>query len=171
MSKIVPASATALPSKHPPKLPRLFSHAEIMALPQEFALRVNGDCMAPEINHGAIVHVNKSGPIKVGDIVVIWRRPDLVKPGESQCMMKRLTLSVPSFVTFPHKDHPQSNALPILCVHQENPPRGYSIKCSDVIALHLVIGPIAPEQVQEPTAEPARKRAHLRAAKKGGARG
>jgi Peptidase S24-like len=170
MPKAIPASAPALPSKPPAKLPHLFSHAEIKTLPKEFALRVNGDCMVPEIGHGAIVHVNRSGPIKVGDIVVIWRRPELVKPGESQCMMKRLTLAVPPFVTFPHKDHPDSNALPVLCVHQENPPRGYYIKCSDVIALHRVIGPISPDLVQR-APKPVPKRTNLRVVKKGGARG
>jgi phage repressor protein C with HTH and peptisase S24 domain len=51
-------------------------------VPDKFALRVAGDCLAPLIKEGDAVVVDKRLPYAAGDLVVIFMRPELVKPGE-----------------------------------------------------------------------------------------
>ncbi len=111
------------------------------ALPERYALTVVGDCMAPTIADGAAVQVSKSEKFAAGDIVVIWFRPELVKAGDAPCAVKRLSLALPPWVkSFPYKDHPGSNAAAAIIFEQDNPRRTYSMKCSDVVAIHKFIG-------------------------------
>ena len=49
-------------------------------LPDEYAMRVVGDCLAPAIKEGDAVVVDKRLPYKAGDLVVIYMRPELVQP-------------------------------------------------------------------------------------------
>jgi hypothetical protein len=58
-------------------------------LPDQYARRVAGDCMAPAIKDGEAIIVDKRLPYKAGDLVVIYMRPELVAPGQIGIFLKR----------------------------------------------------------------------------------
>lgn len=76
--------------------------------PDRYTLIVKGDCMAPVRLDGAAVVADKRAPYDSGDMVVIYIKPELVKPGRCNAMLKWL-VSIPSWATsFPFSDHPES---------------------------------------------------------------
>jgi hypothetical protein len=112
-------------------------------LPDVYCVKLDGDCLSPLIPDGAAVFLKKSEKVASGDIVAIWFRPESIAPGGHPAGLKRLTLNIPFFVTFPHKDHPNSDVIPILAFEQLNPPQSYTMRCSDVVAVHKAIGYVA----------------------------
>ena len=44
-------------------------------LPDEYAMRVRGDCLAPAINAGDAVLFDKRQPYKTGDLVGVYLKP------------------------------------------------------------------------------------------------
>jgi Peptidase S24-like len=110
-------------------------------LPKMYALSVIGDCMEPAIADGAEAIFSKAEKFGPGDIVVIWFRPEVVKAGMARCAMKRLTLAPPPWVTgFPYQDNPGSDVGALLVFEQDNPRLTYSMKCSDIAAVHKFTG-------------------------------
>jgi hypothetical protein len=109
-------------------------------LPDQYARRVAGDCMAPAIKHGDAVIVDKRLPFKAGDLVVIYMRPELVAPGEIGIYLKRLALGVPPYVKLPHKEHPDSNVAALIIAEQDNPRRQYAIRADRILAMHRCLG-------------------------------
>ncbi len=55
-------------------------------------------------------------------------------------IVKRMVMNIPHWVKFPYKDHPKSDVLALLMAEQMNPRRTFTIKCSDVLAVHKAIG-------------------------------
>jgi hypothetical protein len=109
--------------------------------PDRYALTIHGDCLTPTVRHGDEAIFTKLEKPAAGDLVVIWLRPDLVKPGEPPCMLKRLVLAPPSFVkAFPWTDHPASDVRALIVIEQLNPPQRFSIMCADIVALHRFVG-------------------------------
>jgi hypothetical protein len=89
-------------------------------------MRLIGDCHDPDLTDGAFVKVTKLEKPQLGDFVILFRRPELVAAGGTQRIIKRLVTSIPDWVTFPWRDHPQSTALPIVIVEQLTPSRAYT---------------------------------------------
>jgi hypothetical protein len=93
------------------------------------------------VQHGEQAIFTKLEKPKAGDLVVIWLRPGLVKPGEPPCMLKRLVMAPPSFVkAFPWTDHPASDVRALIIIEQLNPLQRFSIMCADIVALHRFVG-------------------------------
>jgi hypothetical protein len=110
-------------------------------LPEQYALSVVGDCMMPTIKGGARAIFSKAEKYGPGDIVVIWFQPEHIKDGDAPCALKRLALAIPPWVkSFPYKDHPKSDVQAVVVFEQDNPRKAYSVKCSDVAAIHKFIG-------------------------------
>jgi hypothetical protein len=122
------APAQALPAIDPEQLPDLY------------CLKLAGDCLEPVIPDRATVMIKKSETFDVGDVVVIWFRPELIAPGKPQSSLKRITMNAPPWVKFPYKDHPESDVQALIMVEQLNPPTGYRLRCADIIAIHKAIG-------------------------------
>jgi hypothetical protein len=109
-------------------------------VPERYALIVQGDCMAPLHRDGDVVTADKRAPYEAGDLVVIYIKPELVKPGRCNAMLKRL-VSIPHWATtFPFKDHPESEVIAIATVETLNPPRRLHYRCADVLAIHRCTG-------------------------------
>jgi len=70
------------------------------------------------------------------------------------CAGKRLVFAPPSYVTFPWREHPQSEAQALVIVEQDNPRRRFGIPCADLLAIHRFIG-IVPRDI---TGESERER-------------
>jgi hypothetical protein len=95
----------------------------------------------PLIPDRAAVMIKKSEPFGVGDVICIWFRPEIVRPGGPQSWLKRITMNAPPWVKkFPYKDHPESDVQALIMIEQLNPPTGYRIKCADIIAIHKAVG-------------------------------
>jgi hypothetical protein len=126
-------------------------------VPERYALIVQGDCMAPLHRDGDVVTADKSATYARGDLVVIYIKPELVKPGRCNAMLKRL-VSIPHWAaTFPFSDHPESEIVAIASVETLNPPRRIHFRCSDILAMHRCTG-AAP--VGMPPASPLASRVH-----------
>lgn len=109
--------------------------------PDVYCLTIDGDCMEPLLPHGSSVVMKKSEKFKAGDVVCIWFKPELCGPDGHQSWLKKLTLNIPPWVkSFPHYDHPDSNVRAALLVEQLKPPQGYSMRLSDVLAVHKAVG-------------------------------
>jgi hypothetical protein len=109
-------------------------------VPERYALIVQGDCMAPLHRDGDVVTADKSATYARGDLVVIYIKPELVKPGRCNAMLKRL-VSIPHWAaTFPFSDHPESEIVAIASVETLNPPRRIHFRCSDILAVHRCTG-------------------------------
>jgi hypothetical protein len=129
--------------------PVLHTITDPETLDDVYCLVADGICLEPLIPHGAGVVFKKSEKLSVGDIAVIWFRPDLDLPGGHRCWVKRLTMMFPSFVQFPFRDAPGSEISPVFSVDQFNPPKRFTIACDRVLAVHKVIGHVPIGKVGE----------------------
>ena len=111
-------------------------------LPDVYAMIVDGDCLEPEISHGACLMFDKNAPFERGDFVVIYKRPELVLPGQHQAIVKRVALAPPSWVKFPYREHPDSDVRAIVMFEQFNPHLRFAIPCGDLLAIHKCLGPM-----------------------------
>jgi hypothetical protein len=109
-------------------------------VPDRYSLIVRGDCMAPLHRDGDVVTADKSATYAAGDLVVIYIKPELVKLGRCNAMLKRL-VSIPHWATsFPFSDHPESAVIAIASVETLNPPRRIHYRCEDILAIHRCAG-------------------------------
>ena len=109
-------------------------------LPDVYAMGCDGQCLLPFVPDGASVAFSKLETPGAGDFACIWLRPEIVKPGHHQGILKRLVLGIPDWVKFPWTDNPQSDVVPIIIAEQFNPAGQYRIRCSDVLAVHKALG-------------------------------
>lgn len=72
-----------------------------MKLPELYAMICEGSCMEPEFANGDVLLFNKDEPFSSGDLVALYLRPELVRPGQCQAAVKRLVLAPPADVKFP----------------------------------------------------------------------
>lgn len=112
----------------------------IDAMPEHYALELAGNCMEPHMMSGTKAAFSKLEPVKAGDFVCIWFRPQVLPPGDFLGIFKRLSRDIPPFVTFPWLDHFESDISPALVVECFNPPRKFAIPCANVLAVHKCIG-------------------------------
>lgn len=108
--------------------------------PELYAMKLSGDCLAPELNDGDEVQFSSIEPPKVGDFCIFVLRPELVRPGGMQCMIKRLTMGLPPYVTLPFREHPNSDVHALVMAEQTNPRRQYMIRCENLLAIHRFVG-------------------------------
>ena len=94
-----------------------------------------GVCLEPDIADGACLLFDKNVPYKRGDFVILFRRPELVKPGQHQAIVKRLYMVPPAWVTFPYRDHPNSDVRALIIAEQLNPHLQFAIPCEDLLAI------------------------------------
>lgn len=111
-------------------------------LPDLYAMGVEGDCMEPAIRSGGKVLVDRTKPALPGDFVVIYQRPEVVKPGQHQALVKRLVTAIPPFVSFPWRDQPGSEASAVFIAEMDNPRTRLLWHCRDLLAVHHCVGPV-----------------------------
>ena len=109
-------------------------------LPDRYAMICQGKCLEPLYMDGSVLVFDKQQPLHTGDFVLLFRRPELVKPGDCQGIVKRLASELPERVKFPHKEHPESTALAVLLVEQLNPRRQFVVRCGELLAVHKCLG-------------------------------
>ena len=92
-------------------------------------------------------------PYRRGDFVVIYRRPELVKPGGFQAAVKRLVFAPPPFVKFPWRENPRSEVRALVGLEQLNPARSWWVPCDELLAIHKCLGVAKNEELRFPIRE------------------
>ena len=125
-----PAAAKQLP---PP--------SDALNLPEWYALQCVGDCMAPTLKDGCKAVFHTKSPVKKGDVVVVWFRPEVVRPGGHQALVKRPALALRPGLTFPYREHPESTVAMIAMLSMDNRPHEWlPVPCADILAMHKYVG-------------------------------
>lgn len=132
------ANPAALPAD--PHNGALVQFVDPASLPQHYGLVVSGDCLAPKVKHGDVVVVDTTRECNAGDLVVIYFRPECVKPGQPLRMIKRLVTGMPPFVRVPHQDHPDSEVRAGIMLQMDNPARALFVQCAELLAVHRCVG-------------------------------
>lgn len=127
-------------------------------LPEICALICEGDCMLPDIASGAKLVFSRTQLYKSGDLVALWKRPDLLKPTEHQVIVKRLVLPPSDFAKLGVERHPDSNVDPLVVVEMSNPRKQFAYSVSHLQAIHRCLGPV-PKGVETYPVDDAEARA------------
>ena len=113
---------------------------DLASIPPLYAMKLHGGCLAPDLTDGAEVQFSRDEPIAVGDLCCFVLRPELVSPGGVQCMIKRLSMGLPPYVTLPWTEHPKSDVHALVMAEQLNPRRQFMIKADRLLAIHKFVG-------------------------------
>lgn len=129
-------------------------------LPDEYAMRVRGDCLAPAIKAGDAVLFDQRQPVAPGDLVGVYLKPGCFG-GSTSVGLKRLVINMMPGVTYPYKAHPDSNIMPVIVCEQDNPHRQYTIPAGQILAIHRCLGlvPAGVALYDEPAGEPEYRQA------------
>lgn len=111
-------------------------------LPDRYAMRCIDNCMEPEIKDGDAILCDRTLPYASGDLVAIWIAPEHRRPGGLEAIVKRLVMSPPPWVKFPHRDHPDSELKALIIVEMLKPRRQLAYRCSYIAAIHRCLGPV-----------------------------
>ena len=116
-----------------PELPKTIPcpHEVHEAWPDVYGLRVDGDCMAPEICHLDYIFVSPSAPLEMGKCAAI-----LTKKG-NRAVKRLVTLPEAGFLGKPL--HPDSTVRPILIVETTNPEGRGVLNMDALEEVHAVV--------------------------------
>lgn len=117
-------------------------HVDPAKLPDQYVVEVQGACLQPVLADGALALIDKTEPYAPGDLVVLYWRPEFLKPGQLQGIVKRLVMAPPPLVKFPYSDNPESEVVALVVVQQLNPQRQHMIKCAELLAVYRCLGPV-----------------------------
>ena len=137
-----PAAGIGLPIADPVPRPPILRHPPPDELPEQYGMVCVGDCMTPLVPDGTTLAFDKSAPYAAGDLVVFYRRLDLVDPGRAQGLVKRLFMGPPPSIRFPFRNGPWSDCAPLVIFEMLNPRRQLFVPCSDIVAMHKCIGQV-----------------------------
>lgn len=112
-----------------------------------YGMVLSGECLHPTFKNGEKVIFDREAPIEASCFACFYYRPEVVPAGALPAGMKRVVIAPPSFVTFPWRDNPKSEVVPVVIVEQFNPPRQWSIRCGDLLAVHRCIGSASDPEV------------------------
>lgn len=130
-------------------------------LSDEFGLSVIGDCLKGVLNDGEIAIINKKKPIRKGDLVCIFFKPEALTPGSMQCAIKRMVYNPPKWMKFPFVyDKERATELygdfgPIIFVEMLNPPRTLTLDLRRVMGIYRA-DPCPQDVIPVKEAPPAR---------------
>ena len=117
---------------------------DLSFLPDRYAMHIVGACLEPEVRDGSIMMFDRTEPYRVGDLVVLFRRPEALAEGVHQVIVKRLIMAPPSWVSFPWRDHPQSDVIALVGLEMLIPRRRFAMRCADLLGIHKCLS-AAPE--------------------------
>lgn len=128
-----------------------------LKLPDEFVLQTNGNCMHPIIQDGEFLVVDKRKKIQSGDLAVIYFKPEFVKPGGMQAMVKRAVHRFPAWGVFPFRYEAgrYGDFGPVVIFEQINPRNTFPIDLRSVLGVyHAALCPsdVIPVMGQPPKA-------------------
>ncbi len=94
------------------------------AFPAVYAIVAHGECMSPQLKDGEPVIISSVAPYGPGDTIVIHFKPETVKPGDFEAIVKVLV----------------DDAGPSLICDQLNPPLTHRVPWERIGSIHKVLG-------------------------------
>ena len=157
MSKALASPAAAgLPNQAPAIEPPL----DLNAFPDRYGMVCQGACLEPDVPDKSILAFSKSEPYARGDFVVLYWRPEFVKPGRLQGVIKRLVTPPPPWVKFPWREHPESDVKALVLVEMLNPRQQLVVPCAELLAIHKCLGLVPNEHMSRKPVRRASQRRH-----------
>lgn len=114
--------------------------------PPIYAMIADGTCMEPQIPDGTKLVFLRDAVYRPGDLVILHRRPELVRPGEHQMIIKRLVIAPPQAYWRPGWVN-NPGLKPVVIVDMINPARRLFFDPSHLLGIHKCRGPAVPEEV------------------------
>lgn len=108
-----------------------------------YATVVAGDCMAPLVVRGACIAVDPIVHPIPGDLVVLVKKPTLIRDGEPPAVLKRLVGALDRS-RIPYKPTSPDDLEPCVMVEMLNPRRRMAVPHSALAAVHFCVG-VVPE--------------------------
>ncbi|NQW09544.1 MAG: hypothetical protein HQ481_06655 [Alphaproteobacteria bacterium] len=142
LSAISPPSSRAVrrvPSRVAPEVKPIVPFRDA-TFPELYAMKLSGDCLAPDLMDGDEVKFSSVEPPVVGDFCIFIMQPELVPRGGMQCIIKRMVMAPPPYVKLPFRENPQSEVHALVMAEQLNPRRQFMIKCEHLLAIHKFVG-------------------------------
>ncbi|WP_158808441.1 hypothetical protein [Beijerinckia sp. L45] len=123
--------------------------SEPSTFPPVYGLPISGSHMAPEYTNGCVARIDRDAVYRAGDVVAVWYRPEVLKPGSAQAMFMRVVI-MPSFgrVDFPYNDHPDSEVQSVVMLGSDDKPDTMlPVRCSWILAIHKAVGAVSREEM------------------------
>jgi hypothetical protein len=70
----------------------------------------------------------------VGDLIALYLRSDLIRPGEMPVIVKRLVSRIPHFCTFPYTPKRGDDCVPVVTCASTNPRQRIHISAAKLMA-------------------------------------
>lgn len=127
------ATAEALPTLTTPLLPDEF--------PAVYSLQCDGTCLEPLIKDGTRLLFSRDERYFPGDLVCLHVRPELVRPGDHQLLVKKLVIAPPHRFWTDPTCNAGSNIKPVVIVQTLNPQKTLYLKPEALLGIHKCLGP------------------------------
>ena len=116
--------------------------AQIAALPDVFAMRLDGNCLEPKLMHGSVGIFARDEWPKRGDLACIWLK--VRDPARNNAIgiapwIKRIVMA-PWEHKLPCRLTGDSNLEPLLSFEMDNPHREWTVSTTAVFGLHKFLG-------------------------------
>jgi hypothetical protein len=111
-------------------------------LPETYCMECDGTCLEPMIMDGTMLMFSRDEQYMPGDLVCLFLRPEVVKPGEHQLLVKKLVLAPPHRFWKDPSCSAGSNIKPVVIVEMLNPRRMLYINPDALLGIHKCIGPV-----------------------------
>jgi len=124
-------------------LPKLTTDLHPEEMPPIYCMQTMGVCMEPVYPEGCKLLFSSSEPYRYGDDVAVFLRPECVRPGEHQIIVKRLVVAPRH--GFWRRDYiSNGNIAPTIIVEMLNPRKMLYIEPANVMGVHKCLG-LVPE--------------------------
>jgi hypothetical protein len=145
--QLAPLAADRAPANLNRPIENLASPA---GLPDFYLAEIDGDAMAPLARDGATAVVDSRERPEEGDLVLVFRAPQFVKPGEFPVVLLQLT-DISPWVRFPCRRTPSGDPDEIhdyMHTRQLNPARSLVYVLDNVLTVHKVLWVLPPETIR-----------------------
>lgn len=145
--KEMAASGKRARTSRPPSPPKKITttlHPD--EFPPLYAMICDGNCLEPVFANGVKLFFSRSERYRVGDFVALHKRPEFVRPGDHQIIVKQLVLAPPP--AFWQPDYVNDTGLkPIVIVDMRNPFRRFYIDPDKLLGIHKCLGIVPPDRL------------------------
>ena len=105
-------------------------------LPETYCMECEGTCLEPFVMDGTKLLFSRDECYKPGDLVCLFFRPEVVKPGEHQLLVKKLVLAPPHRFWKDPSCNAGSNIKPVVIVEMLNPRKMLYINPDALLGIH-----------------------------------
>lgn len=111
-------------------------------LPDTYCMICEGKCLEPVYLDGCRLHFSRTEVCKPGDYVALFLRPECVRPGEHQILVKRLVLSSvgAEYWNAPDTWVNRGGLAPVVIVEMHNPDRTLYLHPRNLLGMHKCLG-------------------------------